>query len=169
MAEMAVLSSKSKPNLKIVAPLLLLLLSLVGSSLAEIIFEERYEGIQTSSDAKHFAISAKIPEFNKDRTLVLQYSIKIEQDIECGGAYIKLLSGFVNQKKFGGDTPYSKAFKIEKRSPPRFKCSLIWLYLETTMPEVYKIVLNIEPDNMPRFSQYDAFEAGFIEPSYTTD
>ncbi|KHN29255.1 Calreticulin-3 [Glycine soja] len=65
------------------------------------------KGIQTSSDAKHFAISAKIPEFtNKNRTLVLQYSVKFEQEIECGGGYIKLLSGFVNQKKFGGDTPY---------------------------------------------------------------
>ena len=53
------------------------------------------------------AISAKISEFNnKNRTLVLQYSIKLEQDIECGGGYIKLLSGFVNQNKFGGDTPY---------------------------------------------------------------
>lgn len=52
-------------------------------------------------------MSAKIPEFsNKNRTLVLQYSIRLEQDIECGGGYIKLLSGFVNQKKFGGDTPY---------------------------------------------------------------
>ena len=66
-----------------------------------------FVGIQTSSDAKHFAISAKIPELsNKNRTLVLQYSIKFEQEIECGGGYIKLLSGFVNQKKFGGDTPY---------------------------------------------------------------
>jgi calreticulin len=37
---------------------------------------------------------------------VIQYSINIEQDIECGGAYIKLMSGYVNQKKFGGDTPY---------------------------------------------------------------
>jgi calreticulin len=37
---------------------------------------------------------------------VVQYSIKFEQDIECGGGYIKLLSGYVNQKKFGGDTPY---------------------------------------------------------------
>ncbi|KAF7805278.1 calreticulin-3-like isoform X2 [Senna tora] len=63
--------------------------------------------IQTSSDGKHFAISAKIPEFsNRNRTLVLQYSVKFEQEIECGGGYIKLLSGFVNQKKFGGDTPY---------------------------------------------------------------
>ncbi|GMP21735.1 hypothetical protein CsSME_00000044 [Camellia sinensis var. sinensis] len=69
--------------------------------------EPQNSSIQTSADAKHFAISAKIPEFtNKDRTLVLQYSIKFEQDIECGGGYIKLLSGFVNQKKFGGDTPY---------------------------------------------------------------
>lgn len=64
-------------------------------------------GIQTYGDAKHFATSAKIPEFsNKNRTLVVQYSIKFEQDIECGGGYIKLLSGYVNQKKFGGDTPY---------------------------------------------------------------
>ncbi|KAF9615666.1 hypothetical protein IFM89_026020 [Coptis chinensis] len=68
-------------------------------------------GIQTSIDAKHSAISAKIPEFsNKDRTLVHQYSVKFEQDIECGGAYIKLHSGYVNQKKFGGDTPYSVMF-----------------------------------------------------------
>ncbi|PRQ52842.1 putative calreticulin/calnexin, concanavalin A-like lectin/glucanase domain-containing protein [Rosa chinensis] len=67
-------------------------------------------GIQTSSDAKHFAISAKIPEFsNKNRTLVLQYSVRFEQEIECGGGYIKLMSGFVNQKKFSGDTPYKHA------------------------------------------------------------
>lgn len=69
------------------------------------------KGIQTHNDAKHFAISAKFPEFsNKNRTLVLQYSVKFEQDIECGGGYIKLLSGYVNQKKFGGDTPYSLMF-----------------------------------------------------------
>lgn len=37
---------------------------------------------------------------------MVQYSIKFEQDIECGGGYIKLHSGYVNQKKYGGDTPY---------------------------------------------------------------
>ena len=64
-------------------------------------------GIQTTMDARHFAISAKFPQFsNKNRTLVVQYSIKFEQDIECGGGYIKLMSGYVNQKKFSGDTPY---------------------------------------------------------------
>ncbi|KAK8713359.1 hypothetical protein V6N13_148579 [Hibiscus sabdariffa] len=53
------------------------------------------KGLQTYNDAKHYSISAKIPEFsNKNRTLVVQYSIKFEQDIECGGGYIKLHSGY---------------------------------------------------------------------------
>ena len=43
---------------------------------------------------------------NKNKTLVLQHSVKFEHEIECGEGYIKLLFGFVNQKKFGGDTPY---------------------------------------------------------------
>lgn len=78
--------------------LLIIALSMMAGNLS---------GIQTYNDAKHYAISAKIPEFsNQNRTLVVQYSIKFEQDIECGGGYIKLLSGYVNQKKFGGDTPY---------------------------------------------------------------
>ncbi|KAK3024795.1 hypothetical protein RJ639_044105, partial [Escallonia herrerae] len=186
MAEMAVLSSKSKHNLKIVAPLLLLLLSLVGSSLAEIIFEERFEdgwqrrwvrsdwkrsegkagsfkhtagkwsgdpddkGIQTSNDAKHFAISAKIPEFNnKDRTLVLQYSIKIEQDIECGGAYIKLLSGFVNQKKFGGDTPYSLMFGPDLCGTQTKKLHVILSYQGQNYP--IKKDLQCETDKLTHF------------------
>lgn len=70
-------------------------------------------GLQTYNDAKHYAISSKFPEFsNKNRTLVVQYSIKFEQDIECGGGYIKLLSGYVNQKRFGGDTPYRYAIYL---------------------------------------------------------
>ncbi|KAJ7521554.1 hypothetical protein O6H91_19G059500 [Diphasiastrum complanatum] len=69
------------------------------------------KGIQTNPDARYFAISAQFPEFsNKNRTLVIQYSVKHEQKIECGGGYVKLLSGYVNQKKFSGDTPYSIMF-----------------------------------------------------------
>lgn len=49
---------------------------------------------------------------NKNRTLVVQYSIKFEQDIECGGGYIKLHSGYVNQKKYGGDTPYRSEISL---------------------------------------------------------
>jgi len=64
-------------------------------------------GIQTSEDYRFYAISAEFPEFsNKDNTLVFQFSVKHEQKLDCGGGYMKLLSGDVDQKKFGGDTPY---------------------------------------------------------------
>jgi hypothetical protein len=64
-------------------------------------------GIQTSEDYRFYAISAEYPEFsNKDKTLVLQFSVKHEQKLDCGGGYVKLLGGDVDQKKFGGDTSY---------------------------------------------------------------
>lgn len=39
----------------------------------------------------------------------MQFVVKHEQDLDCGGAYIKLL-GNMDQKKFGGDTPYQIMF-----------------------------------------------------------
>ena len=36
---------------------------------------------------------------------MLQLSIKNEQKLDCGGAYIKLL-GDIDQESFGGDSPY---------------------------------------------------------------
>ncbi|GMH07725.1 hypothetical protein Nepgr_009565 [Nepenthes gracilis] len=69
------------------------------------------KGIQTSQEDRFYAISAEFPEFsNKDRTLVFQFSVKHEQKLDCGGGYMKLLGGEVDQKKFGGDTPYSIMF-----------------------------------------------------------
>ncbi|KAG4397431.1 hypothetical protein GLYMA_10G147600v4 [Glycine max] len=69
------------------------------------------KGIQTSEDYRFYAISAEYPEFsNKGKTLVFQFSVKHEQKLDCGGGYMKLLSGDVDQKKFGGDTPYSIMF-----------------------------------------------------------
>ena len=65
-------------------------------------------GIQTSPDSRFYAISAEFPEFsNKDQNLVVQFSVKHEQSLDCGGGYIKLLSGDVDQSKFGGEIPYT--------------------------------------------------------------
>ncbi|KAK3138317.1 hypothetical protein QOZ80_5AG0367270 [Eleusine coracana subsp. coracana] len=108
------------------------------------------KGIQTTTDAKHFAISAKFPEFsNKNRTLVIQYSIKIEQDIECGGAYIKLMSGYVNQKKFGGDTPYSFMFGPDICGDQTKKLHLILSYQGQNYP--IKKDLKCETDKLTHF------------------
>lgn len=56
---------------------------------------------------KFYAISAQFPKFsNKNKTLVFQFSVKHEQKLQCGGGYLKLLSGEIDQKTFGVDTPY---------------------------------------------------------------
>jgi len=74
--------------------------------------EEEEKGIQTSPDARFYQISAALPtEFsNKGKDLILQYSVKHEQNIDCGGGYIKLLPGGLNQKAFGGDSTYNLMF-----------------------------------------------------------
>ncbi|KAL5994742.1 Calnexin-like [Asimina triloba] len=55
------------------------------------------KGIQTIEDYRFYAISAEFPEFsNKDKPLVFQFSVKHEQKLDCGGGYMKLLSGEVD-------------------------------------------------------------------------
>ncbi|XP_019168443.1 PREDICTED: calreticulin-3-like [Ipomoea nil] len=107
-------------------------------------------GILTYPDAKHYAISAKILELNnKNRTLVIQYSIRFEQEIECGGGYIKLLSGYVNQKKFGGDTPYSLMFGPDICGTQTKKLHAIVSYQGQNYP--IKKELECETDKLTHF------------------
>jgi calreticulin len=72
------------------------------------------KGIQTSVDARFFGISAPLQKTYTSGTkdLVIQYSVKHEQKLDCGGAYIKLLTGGkkFDGQKFGGDSPYSIMF-----------------------------------------------------------
>jgi len=70
---------------------------------------EAGKGLQTSQDAKFYAISAKHPEFtNEGKTLVVQYTVKHEQDIDCGGGYLKL--GAYDPEKFEGASEYNIMF-----------------------------------------------------------
>jgi len=74
--------------------------------------EEEEKGIQTGPDARFYQISAALPKgfSNKGKDLILQYSVKHEQNIDCGGGYIKLLPSGLNQKAFGGDSAYNVMF-----------------------------------------------------------
>merc|ERR1719235_541562 len=68
-------------------------------------------GLKTSQDAKFYGISAATKEFsNKDKPLVVQYSVKHEQGIDCGGAYLKLGGSPFDGKKFHEETPYNVMF-----------------------------------------------------------
>jgi len=87
------------------------------------------KGIQTSPDARFHGISAKLdaPFTNKGTPLVVQFSVKHEQDLDCGGAYIKLL-GDIDQDKFGGDTPYQIMFGPDVCGTSNRKTHVIFHY-----------------------------------------
>jgi len=69
-------------------------------------------GIQTSQDARFYSISSKIsPAFsNKDKTVVIQFTVKHEQNIDCGGGYLKIFPESVALDKFDGDSEYNIMF-----------------------------------------------------------
>ncbi|CAL8469382.1 g8923 [Coccomyxa elongata] len=75
---------------------------------------EADKGIKTTPDARFYTIWTEMEEefVNKDKDLVLQFSVKHTQNIDCGGGYIKLLPTSSKDKMpdFGGDTPYSIMF-----------------------------------------------------------
>ena len=76
--------------------------------------DAKNKGIQTAGDDHRFyAIAAPIGKKinNKGKTFVLQYSLKNEQIVDCGGGYIKVLpSHNFDIKQFGGKTDYSIMF-----------------------------------------------------------
>merc|ERR1711959_108935 len=69
------------------------------------------KGLKTSQDAKFYGISAATKEFStKDKPLVVQYTVKHEQGIDCGGAYLKIGPAPFDGKKFHGETAYNVMF-----------------------------------------------------------
>lgn len=68
-------------------------------------------GLQTSQDARFYAISSKFDEFsNEGKPVVIQFTVKHEQKIDCGGGYVKVYPSSVDQKGLTGDTPYHIMF-----------------------------------------------------------
>jgi calreticulin len=69
--------------------------------------EEMAHAIQTSENGKFYDLSAKFDKVitNKENPLVVQYSVKFEQVIDCGGGYVKVVAENFDQSNFGGDTP----------------------------------------------------------------
>jgi len=73
---------------------------------------EEDKGLHTTQDAKFYSISTKLNEdfSNKGKDLVVQYRVKHEQNIDCGGGYLKLLPAGLDQATFNGDSAYSIMF-----------------------------------------------------------
>lgn len=68
-------------------------------------------GLQTSQDAHFYAMSSRFADFsNKDQPLVIQFTVKHEQSIDCGGGYIKLFPSDLKQEDIHGDSTYNIMF-----------------------------------------------------------
>lgn len=90
---------------------------------------EKDKGIQTSEDAKFYAISRKFPPFsNKGKDVVIQFTVKHEQGIDCGGGYVKLFDCSLDQKQMHGESPYAIMFGPDICGPGTKKVHVIFNY-----------------------------------------
>jgi len=72
-------------------------------------------GIQTAEDSKFFGISASFDSFSNAGTgLILQYQVKYEKDVECGGGYMKIGPKMSDPAAFGDPTIYNIMFGPDK-------------------------------------------------------
>jgi len=78
--------------------------------------ESKERGLKTLQDARFYDISTAHEEFsNRGKTLIIQFSVKHEQTIDCGGGYVKLVpaGSLTDQKEFQGgesETKYNVMF-----------------------------------------------------------
>jgi calnexin len=76
------------------------------------------KGLVVKSPAARHAISAKLnkPLDNAGKTLVVQYEVKLQNGLECGGAYLKLLNEneALHAEEFSNETPYQVMFGPDK-------------------------------------------------------
>merc|ERR1711973_657118 len=92
---------------------------------------EKDKGIQTSQDAKFYGLSTEFkPVSNKDKPLVVQFTVKHEQNIDCGGGYVKLFDCSLDQTDMHGDSPYHIMFGPDICGPGTKKVHVIFTHKE---------------------------------------
>merc|ERR1712079_421466 len=92
---------------------------------------DKDKGIQTSQDAKFYALSTEFKPFsNKDKPLVIQFTVKHEQNIDCGGGYAKIFDCSLDQKDMHGDSPYLIMFGPDICGPGTKKVHVIFNHKE---------------------------------------
>merc|ERR1712181_131619 len=82
---------------------------------------------RTSQDARFYGMSAAFPPVsNVDKPLVIQFTVKHEQNIDCGGGYIKLFDCKLDQADMHGESPYNIMFGPDLSGPGTKKVHVIF-------------------------------------------
>jgi calreticulin len=73
---------------------------------------EEDKGMKTTQDARFYQLSSKMDHdfSNEGKELIFQFSVKHEQNIDCGGGYLKILPKGLDQENFNGDSTYNIMF-----------------------------------------------------------
>lgn len=81
-------------------------------SAGKIYHDENDKGLHTSQDAKFYAMAAKFDKdfSNAEKTIVIQFSVRHAQKIDCGGGYVKLFPASFNPEELHGDSAYNVMF-----------------------------------------------------------
>lgn len=87
------------------------------------------KGIKTAENAKFYGLSTKFEKFsNEGKTLYVQFSVKHEQNIDCGGGYVKLFASDLDQTNMHGESPYNIMFGPDICGPGTKKVHVIFTY-----------------------------------------
>ncbi|XP_023011672.1 calreticulin [Leptinotarsa decemlineata] len=88
--------------------------------------EKEDAGIQTSEDARFYALSRKFTPFSTEgKDLVIQFTVKHEQNIDCGGGYVKVFDCSLTPEEMHGDSPYRLMFGPDICGPGTKKVHVI--------------------------------------------
>ena len=89
--------------------------------------EKLDQGAKTSQDARFYGMRAAFPPMsNVDKPLVIQFTVKHEQNIDCGGGYIKLFDCKLDQADMHGESPYNIMFGPDICGPGTKKVHVIF-------------------------------------------
>merc|ERR1711992_153287 len=140
---------------------------------------EKDKGAQTSQDAKFYAMSAKFDKFsNKDKKTVIQFTVKHEQNIDCGGGYVKVFPSDLDQKDMHGESPYNIMFGPDICGPGTKKVHVIFNYKgknlltkkdirckDDQMTHLYTLIVNSDNSYEVRIDNKKA-ESGTLEADW---
>jgi len=77
--------------------------------------DEKDTSLATTTDHRFYGISTNFDTFSNDeKDLIVQFQVKYDKDIECGGGYLKLGPKIEDLTKFGDPTPYNIMFGPDK-------------------------------------------------------
>ncbi|XP_068098539.1 calreticulin-like [Hyperolius riggenbachi] len=96
---------------------------------------EKDKGIQTTENWKYYALSARFdPIGNENQSLVIQFTVKHEQEIDCGGGYVKIYPADTDQEKISGHSLYCIMFGPDICGTIHEKVHVILNYKERYYP-----------------------------------